>query len=243
MSDKVQEYYTEKYKGGSESDTPPQSNISLARRTFDWMKETDKGMILDIGSGHSPLVYDLRNMMLAQEETRDKVINFEFFPIDIAQIRLKHYRKVAENIFGTNPMQADATALPFADESFDRVISNLSIEFGGEDAFKEASRVLVEGGTFSFNLQDPSVFEEDLEIETIKKSPFMEARKQLAEGSIKFTDENGIRDYLSRFGLNAVNITKQELSEQDRITHSWWEVDGIKVTKDPEKPSTPEITV
>lgn len=243
MSDVVKEYYSEKYQGGAESDTPRLSTMSLARRTFKWMKNSDKGMILDIGSGHSSLPYDLRNMALADKATRVKIENFEFFPIDVADIRLKHYRKVAEKIFGLNPTQADASTLPFADESFDRVISNLSIEFGGEDAFKESSRVLVEGGTFSFNLQDPSIFKEDLEIGAIENSPLMGARRQLAEGSILFTDEESITKYLSQFGLNAVNITKQEIRENDRITHSWWEVDGTKNNNENEKSSVTEITI
>jgi ubiquinone/menaquinone biosynthesis C-methylase UbiE len=52
--------------------------------------------------------------------------------------------------------QADATALPFADGSFDAVICQFGVMFFPDKAqgFREARRVLRPGGTFLFNVWD-----------------------------------------------------------------------------------------
>ena len=51
---------------------------------------------------------------------------------------------------------ADATAMPFADESFDLVICQFGVMFFPDklQGFKEALRVLRKGGTFLFNVWD-----------------------------------------------------------------------------------------
>ncbi len=57
---------------------------------------------------------------------------------------------------GVSFQQADATALPFADASFDVVVCQFGIMFFPDKATgcKEACRVLQKGGTFLFNVWD-----------------------------------------------------------------------------------------
>lgn len=57
---------------------------------------------------------------------------------------------------GVTFQQADATALPFSDESFDVVVCQFGVMFFPDklQGFKEAHRVLRKGGTFLFNVWD-----------------------------------------------------------------------------------------
>ncbi len=63
---------------------------------------------------------------------------------------------------GVTFQQADATALPFADESFDVVVCQFGVMFFPDklQGYKEALRVLRKGGTFLFNVWDRIEFNE-----------------------------------------------------------------------------------
>lgn len=230
MSDYIREYYTEHYRGNKDSDTPRESIISLARRSFQWIKDTGEGTILDIGAGKAAMEYELRNMVLGNTDTRKKLDQFHVVSLDLAEINPKYFRRTNENKLDIEPVQADSRLLPFRDGTFDRIVSNLALEFGGEEAFIEASRVLADRGTFSFNLQDPSIFEPDDEMGLKTNTPFGSVRDNLKMNSNAFTDETSIRSYLLQFGLNPVVITRKEVRQNDRVLSAWWEVDGTKNT-------------
>ena len=74
--------------------------------------------------------------------------------LDIAKIAVTHK--------AVSFQQADATTLPFADESFDVVVCQFGVMFFPDKikGFKEALRVLCKGGTFVFNVWDSIEFNE-----------------------------------------------------------------------------------
>ena len=55
-------------------------------------------------------------------------------------------RQLEERFPGTQTTVADVTGLPFPDESFDVVVSQFGVEYGGVAAFGEAARLVAGGG-------------------------------------------------------------------------------------------------
>ena len=54
---------------------------------------------------------------------------------------------------------ADGSQVPFADDHFDLVYSNMAIDFMPEDAFSEVVRILKNDGTFLANLHHPNLIQ------------------------------------------------------------------------------------
>lgn len=75
---------------------------------------------------------------------------------DISKAMLGYAQGKLQKIPGIEWREADAGALPFADESFGAVICAFGVMFVPDKkaAFREARRVLREGGTFLFNVWD-----------------------------------------------------------------------------------------
>ena len=101
--------------------------------------KTSRARFLDIGTGagrHSKLATDLE---------------FETYGIDISLVGLQHSRERLSRA-GTQyfPLQASMTALPFADCSFDLVLSFGVFNYGTKDqmklAIKESHRILANNG-------------------------------------------------------------------------------------------------
>lgn len=105
-------------------------------------------------------------------------------------------------------VQADATALPFADHSVDVVFCNLMLPcVGNPDAvFAEVSRILSKGGVFAFSTLGPDSLLE-----------LRRAWRQADEGehTFRFADMHDIGDGLVRAGLT------DPVLDVDRLTVSY----------------------
>ncbi|MBI5642735.1 MAG: methyltransferase domain-containing protein [Deltaproteobacteria bacterium] len=109
----------------------------------------DKELILDIGCGTGSLM----------EEAGKTFSRSVFFGCDIAfPMLLRARTKLGK---GFNPAAADCEYLPFRDASFDVAASSLTYQWADISvAFKEASRVLKDGGLFAFSTLGPATLNE-----------------------------------------------------------------------------------
>ena len=105
--------------------------------------------------------------------------------------------------------QADATALPFADGTYDAVVCQFGVMFFPDKAlaFREARRVLMPGGTFIFSVWD------DFEHNPVSKeaqetivSLYASDPPQFYKIPFGFHDAQAIRSLLDRAGFTNVSI-------------------------------------
>ena len=124
---------------------------------------------------------------------------------------------LAQKIKSVQHSRADAVALPFQDGSFGLVVSNHAIDFAPQEAaFREAYRVLSDGGKGIFYLHHPSMLREFSEYEEVRTF-----WQYLQENSILFASEEEIRDFLGKIGFIPKEIsTKSDKKKDD----TWWEV-------------------
>jgi SAM-dependent methyltransferase len=103
-----------------------------------------QGDVLEIASGTGRVTRHLRQRL-------DK--RFKLVASDISQAMLELARK---RVSGVDFHEADAAKLPFADAAFAAVVCAFGVMFVPDKAaaFREARRVLREGGTFLFNVWD-----------------------------------------------------------------------------------------
>lgn len=109
------------------------------------------GTVLDIGSGTG--VYSL---MMAKQPEVEEVIS-----LDLAEGMLRYARQQRAHSKITY-LQADADALPLADESVDFVFANLSLQWSEQPdvLFAGFERVLKPGGLLIFNTLGPKTLKE-----------------------------------------------------------------------------------
>jgi ubiquinone/menaquinone biosynthesis C-methylase UbiE len=106
--------------------------------------------------------------------------------------------------------QADATDLPFADQSFDAAVCQFGLMFfpDKERAVRETFRVLKPGGTFLFNVWD-AIEQNDLPYtarEVVAKF-FADNPPDFYDVPFSFHDPETIRSLLSRVGFDEIELT------------------------------------
>ena len=107
--------------------------------------------ILSVGAGRQIVELELRR----HPDWRNLAHRVNLVTLDAADI----YKK---NLLVTNSEQmqhisADGSFLPFADDSFPIVYSNVAIDFMPRKAFNEVARVLMPRGIFIANLHHPNI--------------------------------------------------------------------------------------
>ena len=125
---------------------------------------------------------------------------------------------------GVKYMKGNAINLPFKDKTFGLVVSNLAIDFcPQEEAFREAHRVLSDGGKGIFYLHHPSMlrrFPKDEEIRIFWQ--------YLKDNSVLFSSEEEIKTFLEKDGFAPLEISlkseKENLFLNNREKETWWEV-------------------
>lgn len=111
---------------------------SLAYRSIDLMRVQPEQEVLDIACGRGMTSFMIRRM-----HPRSSVVGMDLLPENT---------QIGQTLFGNQPglryQQGDATALPFADGSFDRIhCLEAAFHFPNRDRFlHESGRVLREGG-------------------------------------------------------------------------------------------------
>lgn len=111
-------------------------------------------------------------------------------------------------------VQADATALPFADHSVDVVFCNLMLPFVGnpDGVFAEVSRVLSKGGVFAFATLGP---------DSLLQLRRAWQQADAGEHTFRFADMHDIGDGLVRAGL------ADPVLDVDRLTVSYASAAGL----------------
>lgn len=120
-----------------------------AREIIKTLRLQGNERILEIGSGLGLLGKEIINEM----RKKGKGINHQYVGIDLAFNPLAESKKNQ-----ISPVQADAVALPFANETFDVVISTDVLEHipDAEKVIEEMRRVLKVGGRAFVVIADPS---------------------------------------------------------------------------------------
>lgn len=115
----------------------------LSRRVLPWSTQglTLVGEVLEIGGGSGAMAAEL-----ARTNSQVRLTTTD---LDSAMVRAAQHR-LAAGLSHATAQQADATRLPYDDDSFDVVTSFLMLHhvINWESAVKEASRVLRPGGLF-----------------------------------------------------------------------------------------------
>ncbi len=142
----------------------------LVLSSLDWDGE---GQILDIGCGSAALT-----IALAQKYQGARIVGIDYWgkQWEYSKKLCEKNAEIAGVADRVTFLQASAAALPFADNSFDAVVSNLVFhEVGGvkdkKDLIREALRVTGKGGKFVFQdlfLWKQIYGEPDALMETIK---------------------------------------------------------------------------
>src|SRR2546425_2475722 len=106
--------------------------------------------------------------------------------------------------------QADATELPFADQSFEAVICQFGLMFfpDKEKAARETYRVLKPGGVFLFNVWD-AIERNDLTYaaKTIIENYFPDNPPDFYQVPFSFHDQHAIRSLLSGAGFREIQLS------------------------------------
>lgn len=122
---------------------------SLARRMVPWttLGTALSGDVLEIGGGGGGMAEAVAE---ANPHIRLTMTDVDSAMVDVARVRLARFRN-------TSVRQADVTMLPFADRSYDAVVSFLMLHHvvDWETAVDEVARVLRPGGLFvGYDLTD-----------------------------------------------------------------------------------------
>ncbi len=200
-------------------DSPDESRTSLVRRIRQLIQagEITPRRILNIGSGPQALERQLLSKSQGGEPLRKEA---QFVSLDLADIM--PVKLLAQSIDNVRHIRANAVELPFKGGSFGLVVSNHAIDFAPQAAaFREAYRVLSEGGKAIFYLHHPSMIEQ---LPDDKKKNQKDVRifwQYLRDNSILFANEKDIKSFLSEAGFVPLEIS---LKTDEARADKWWEV-------------------
>lgn len=216
-------------------DSPDDSRASLIKRVHPFIDSLPQGsVVLDLGAGRQ----------IFEKEYEDKYGKppCRIVSMDIASIPKD--RLLAD---GYPHIQASGRQMPFPDEQFDAVISNMAFDFMLPDALPELQRVAKSGASIFLNLHHPSLVNYDIDREQskvarkmrhegqfrrtnneklrLKRAVFLH-HKHLKDNRLLFEIPEQIEEYFSEGGFEVANVEiKSDLSDK------WWEVDLVKPTE------------
>ncbi|MBI5561322.1 MAG: methyltransferase domain-containing protein [Deltaproteobacteria bacterium] len=152
------------------------------------------GLILDAGCGTGRL-----GRALEDEYNACRVVSCDFAQPMLIEARLKDCEAAL--------VGGDMDSLPFAEETFDIVASNLAFQWtaGGGASFKEAARVLKPGGLLAFT--------------TLGTDTLRELRESCAEAGISaspvpFIGMDALPILLDRAGLETVAMDRRPITRE-----------------------------
>lgn len=204
------ENYTNLYRSSEKHDSPDFSRLNMTHTIAElFCNSTSPKRILDIGSGRQAL--EKQFYITYHNQPWFKYLSITSLDFaDIAGDKL-----LCDKIENVNHIRGNGLFLPFGDNTFDAVVSNLAIDLMPHKAFAEASRVLNPQGYAIFNFHHPSL----LDIMPTDDSVKLAYWKYLKENKILFENFDQIVQTLSEKGLRV-----EDVERDNDGTDRWWVV-------------------
>lgn len=203
---------------------PEESRFALRTRALESITALGPdGWMLDLGSGRQIVERDLLSDYRGQ-------VDCKIATIDIANIRRR--KLLAGQSVGVHHIRGDGAQMPFADDKFDVVVSQMGLELMPEEAIGEMYRVMKPGGKAFINVLHSSIVE--WKTQSLKEKRRKAAPQQAQqfwdyyarEGNLFNRDPESIQEALGQYGF----ITKT-IREVDNDHTAWIEIDLVKPTE------------
>ena len=208
------QHYETVYRGSFKHDSPEQSRTNMAGEMIQVLREgIPNPWILGIGTG--PQSMEKQLFAHQGQQVRDLLGKFKLVTLDVAKIGGAIL--LARNKYGVEHVRADANLLPYPDNRFGLVDSNMAIDFLPRSAYRELTRVLSPGGVALLHFHHPSMLPDDMGI--VKNETVRKFWQYLRDNGILFRSASEIRWGLGEAGLVVKKVT---LATDGR--DKWWEV-------------------
>ena len=226
---RLEEFYTPFYTIGNKHDSPIESRVNMARRIRHKIEAAKQPVsVLGVGSGRGDVeamvLRDARNSGNTpwQRHARQSF----FVTLDIADIPFR--KLVNGGRRQRTHVRGDSRQLPFSDDSFDIVTSNLSVDMlrrnknlDYEKALREMRRVLKMGGVALFSFHPANLFNNLSEYYKGEGGVTGEYFDGVAENNPFYDNSEDIIRDLAEAELATESI---ELVSSKRREDKWWEV-------------------
>ncbi len=217
--DLVTQFYQREYGKRMLHDSPDRSRTEMAMDVLNLFKTGafPNDFVLDVGSGPRAVENELRAYARSQGTKIPQMFSIDrsIFSADLLVDQRKD--PTIKHAVG------NALTLPFADGTFGAVFSNHALDFIPRPAehfyqpYREAARVVAEGGYLILHCHHPSMIGED--VDSIKDKTTRVHWGYLKRNSILLSHEQEIRAMIAKLGL--IDIVIEERSDsRDR----WWRV-------------------
>ena len=225
----LREFYTGYYRNEKDHDSPNLSRANMKRRILREIQRAGSPLkVLDIGAGRGDIEGAIfRELNGRSLDDRELVRNSTFVSIDIADIQPERIIKKGQRTH----IQADSRKLPFADEAFDLVFSNLSIDMlrrnkngDYERALEEMRRVTKLGGVALLSFHPASLFTKLSESYAGDRGVAAGYFDGITENNPFYNHEGQIHEDLTGAGF-AIMSTE---FFGDGVRDEWWEVAAIR---------------
>ena len=215
----TRDFYSEIYLRFKQ-DSPDSSRTSLTRRAKHLLSQlTEEESVLDLGAGRQ--IFE-REYARSYGKPTCQIVTF-----DIAKLRK---RQLLTSSFRASHIRGNGERLPFKNESFSLVLSNMALDFMPEIAIDELYRVVKPNGHVFINLHHPDLIPENLdELLNNKKLKKQERSvyefwKFLRDNDKLLQDPDEIRTKFFSRGFRIIR-----LNEATDNRDKWWEVDLVKI--------------
>lgn len=211
----VYKHYWQKHIEHSPKDSRSSLLKKIKRHSWDLKKED---FVFDLGAG--------RQLMELEYKQKYGKPNFTFITLDYAEIN-------KNKLLAVNAMhvKADGNKLPFKDNSFKLIASNMSLDFMSLDAIKEVGRVLDTNGhafiNLCFSYMDASLYETEYILGT-KELIVTETEKPRFWGHWRKKNNlliNSPKDIPPMFQTAGFVVKNIQANKEQYGDTTWWEVD------------------
>lgn len=217
----IARFYTDQYADGRiTSYCPEGSNSSLLRKGQQMMETLPDGShILDLGSGN----FYFARLLQAHYKLHHAP------PPHVRIISVDYARLVKPPHLKTSAVRADGAKLPFKDSVFEAVVSNLAMDYMGENAIADLLRVLKPGAKAFINLMQegmlPSTLSRiNLSELTIRQRDTYDACKYLADNRLLYNTAYPLQQKYESHGFKVHSLAMGDSQTKDK----WWELEVQK---------------
>lgn len=228
LQESMRNHYSNGYKNRLFlHDSPDNSRKNMCRRIMDLLVASNQPMtVLNLGAGPQALEHQLLSYR-SSRKYKQILDQTQFITLDLATIpsqRLMMRKK--NNVFH---VQANSLDLPFAANTLDLVVSNMSLDFIYRTDFNrpyaEVFRIVKPGGHALFSFHHPRLYANQLINGEICGNGTVEQYwKWLHEQHILFHNQDEIRTCLQ----DTIGFTLTSVECRSESEDTWWEVTAKK---------------